>query len=315
MDVLSFLNLLGAQMDEPALPSPASVLSILNRIGWSIPLFVIALLALWLAKFIYQKSEKFGFAEQLTDKDNPAFGTALTGYLLGVTFALMGAFHGNPAFDFPSLGAAAGQIALQGVLIAFLMRASVFILEKTTLRGIPVQDEIVRDRNIGAGAILAGGCLASGLVLQGALFGISDSLGLAVRDVLVYWFAGQLVLAIGAALFCKMVRFDFKKALEIDNNAAAGISLGGFLTAVGVIVNAALRGATSNLVRELGLIAVDSVIGLVLLVCSAIVAARIFLPESPMAKEISVDKNPAAGLISAALFIAVALLLAQVIAG
>jgi uncharacterized membrane protein YjfL (UPF0719 family) len=293
----------------------ADLSSLVNRIGWSLPLFGIALLALWLAKFIYQKTEKFSFAEQLTGQDNPAFGTALTGYLLGVTFALIGAFVGNPAFDLPSLGAAAGQLAIQGVIIAILMRASLFILQATVLRGIPVQDEIVRDRNIGAGAILAGGSVASGLVLQGALAGHSDSLALAVRDVLVYWIAGQLVLAIGAALFTKLVRFDFKKALEIDNNAAAGISLGGFLVAVGVVINAALRGATSDLLRELGLIAVDSVIGLVLLVCAAIVAARLFLPESPMAKEIAVDKNPAAGLISAALFIAVALLLAQVIAG
>jgi uncharacterized membrane protein YjfL (UPF0719 family) len=293
----------------------ADLSSLVNRIGWSLPLFGIALLALWLAKFIYQKSEKFSFAEQLTSNDNPAFGTALTGYLLGVTFALMGAFVGNAAFDLPSLGAAAGWVALQGVIIAVLMRVSVMILQATVLRGIPVRDEIVRDRNIGAGAILAGGCVASGLVLQGALAGHSASLALAVRDVLVYWFAGQLVLSVGAALFTKMVRFDFRKALEIDNNAAAGISLGGFLIAVGVVVNAALRGATSDLLRELGLIVADSIIGLVLLVCAAIVAARVFLPESPMAKEISVDRNPAAGLISAALFIAVALLLAQVIAG
>ncbi|HEV7406257.1 MAG TPA: DUF350 domain-containing protein [Chthoniobacteraceae bacterium] len=293
----------------------ADVSSLVNRTGWSLPLFGIALLALWLAKFIYQKTEKFNFAEQLTSQDNPAFGTALTGYLLGVTFALMGAFVGNSADNWPSLKAAAGLLALQGVLIVVLMRASVFIVQATVLRGIPVRDEIVRDRNIGAGAILAGGALASGLVLQGALAGHSDSVLLAVRDVLVYWLAGQIILAIGAALFCKMVRFDFKKALEIDNNAAAGISLGGFLTAVGIIVRAALAGASSDLVGELGLIVVDSVIGLVLLVVAAIVAAHLFLPESPMAKEISEDKNPAAGLISAALFIAVALLLSQVIAG
>ncbi len=293
----------------------ADVLSLLNRTGWSLPLFGIALLALWLAKFIYQKTESFNFADQLTEQDNPAFGTVLTGYLLGVAFALMGAFVGNPAFDLPSLGSAAWQIALQGVLIAVLMRASIFILHETALRGIPVKDEIVRDRNVGYGAVVAGGCLASGLILQGALAGQSDSALLAIRDTLVYWIAGQFVLVIAAVLFSKTVRFDFRKALEIDNNAAAGISLGGFLTAVGIIVRAALGGASSNILGELASIAVDSVIGLVLLVCAAIVAAHLFLPESPMAKEISVDKNPAAGLISAALFIAVALLLSQVIAG
>jgi hypothetical protein len=54
-----------------------------------------------------------------------------------------------------------------------------------------------------------------------------------------------------------------------------------------------------------------------LLVCAVGSLAQFLyvVPKSPMAKEISVDKNPAAGLISAALFIAVALLLAQVIAG
>ena len=68
------------------------ILPFLNRIGWSLPLFLIAFAALWLAKAVYQKTEAFGFNDQLTDKDNPAFGTVLAGYLLGVTFALTGAF-------------------------------------------------------------------------------------------------------------------------------------------------------------------------------------------------------------------------------
>src|SRR5947209_16758263 len=127
----------------------ADVLSLVNRTGWSLPLFGIALAALWLAKFIYQKTEDFNFADQLTEKDNPAFGTALTGYLLGVTFALMGAFVGNPAFDLPSLGAAAGQIAIQWVLIALLIRASANILHVTVLLAVPFLDEIMPYRYIG----------------------------------------------------------------------------------------------------------------------------------------------------------------------
>ncbi len=134
-----------------------------------------------------------------------------------------------------------------------------------------------------------------------------------IRDRLVYWIFGEAILIVGAYLFIKTVHFDVLKALELDNNAAAGFSLGGFLVAVGIIINAALRGATSHLVEELIITLVASIIGMGLLVCAAIIAAHVFLPESPVAKEISVDKNPAAGLISAACFIVVALLLAQVI--
>ena len=108
-------------------------------------------------------------------------------------------------------------------------------------------------------------------------------------------------------------KFDARKEIESDN-IPAGFSLGGFLIAVGIIINASLVNATSNLGVELVITVLAAVIGLGLLVCAAIIASRIFLPLSPVAKEIAVDRNPAAGLISAICFIAVAILLAQVIA-
>src|SRR3954470_20072512 len=94
----------------------AVVLPLINRIGWSVPLLVVALFALWLAKALYQWTEKFGFAEQLTERDNPAFGTVLTGYLLGVTLAMTGAFPREAVDDAASLGSAAGLLLGQGVL-------------------------------------------------------------------------------------------------------------------------------------------------------------------------------------------------------
>jgi uncharacterized membrane protein YjfL (UPF0719 family) len=285
----------------------------LNRIGWSIPLFAVAFAAVWFAKVFYQWTERFKFADELTEKDNPAFGAALAGYLIGVTIALTGAFPSQPATNSHGLLFALGVLACQGLLAALLMRTSVWLVGRFVLYKFGVDDEMIRDRNVGAGTVLAGGCIAAGLVLHGALSGESNSALNAIRDLLVFWAAGQVILVGGAWLFIHAVRFDVGKVIQ-ENNVPAGFSLGGFLVAVGIIVNAALSGASSDLGSELLVTFVCSLLGLGLLVCSAIIGARVFLPHSPISKEIAVDKNPAAGLISAAAFIAAALLLARVIA-
>src|SRR3954464_3584676 len=122
---------------------------LLNRIGWSLPLFVIAFAALWFAKLFYQWTEQFNFSDQLTEKDNPAFGTALTGYLIGTTIAMTGAFVAMDAVvDGPTLLSAAASVAGQGLLVALLMRAGVLILSRGILYRFGVRDEMVRDRNV-----------------------------------------------------------------------------------------------------------------------------------------------------------------------
>ncbi len=291
----------------------SDVLPLLNRIGWSAPLFIIAFGAVWLAKAIYQWTESFNFADELTEKDNPAFGSALAGYLIGVTIALTGAFPDLPPDSPDTLLRAAESLAWQGLLVALLMRLSVWIVGRSVLYKFGVNDEMIRDRNVGAGSVLAGGCFAAGLVLHGALSGTSNSPWHAVRDLLVFWTVGQIILVGGAWLFIHAVRFDVEKTIE-DDNVAAGLSLAGFLAAVGIIVNAALSGASSDLLAELAITFTSSLVGLLLLVCSAIIAAKVFLPHSPVSKEIAEDRNPAAGLISATGFIAVAILLARAIA-
>ena len=290
------------------------VLPMLNSIGWSVPLFILAFVALWFAKALYQWTERFDFADQLTEKDNPAFGAAFAGYLVGATIALTGAFPNQPPGDVRSLIASLELLAWQGALVAVLMRISVWMVGRFVLYKFGVDDEMVRDRNIGAGAVLAGGCIAAGLVLHGALTGESDSPLHALRDLLVFWTTGQLILLIGAWLFIHVVRFDVEKVIGEENNEPAGFSLGGFLAALGITINAALAGASSDLGAELVATLAASAAGLILLVCSAIIAARVFLPHAPISKEIAVDKNPAAGLISATCFIAIAFLLARVIA-
>ena len=139
----------------------STLLPLLDRLGWSLPLFLLAFASLWLAKMVYQWTEPFHFANELTEKDNPAFGAALSGYLLGTTIALTAAFPKLPALDVSSLQHACLLLAIQGVLVAVLMRASVWIVSHGVIHRFGVRRELLDDRNTGAGAVVAGGCIAA----------------------------------------------------------------------------------------------------------------------------------------------------------
>jgi uncharacterized membrane protein YjfL (UPF0719 family) len=160
---------------------------------------------------------------------------------------------------------------------------------------------------------VAGTSLGTGLILAGALSGESDTYLHAIRDIVVLWAVGQALLVAGAAVFVKTAGYNVHDSLEHDNNAAAGISLGGFLAALGVLIRATLHDASGDLLAELAVTGILIAIGGPLLVLTSIVTEKFILPKINLAKEIAIDKNSAAGLISAAASICTALLLAAVI--
>ncbi|MCX6968191.1 MAG: hypothetical protein NTZ46_10535, partial [Verrucomicrobia bacterium] len=58
----------------------------------AIPYYAYALVFLFAGKLFYERTSQVGFLEELTERDNPAFGACLAGYLLGITLAITGAF-------------------------------------------------------------------------------------------------------------------------------------------------------------------------------------------------------------------------------
>ena len=272
----------------------------------ALPFYAAALLILFLGKIFYERTSHFSFLEELTERDNPAFGACLAGYLLGIAVALTGAFP-SPG---DGLAQAATDMATGGVLAILLLRASIWVNDKLILNRFSINTEMLRDRNIGAGAAVAGSSLGTGLVLAGALTGESASWLHSVRDTAVYWAAGQLLFIGGALAFYRSAGYNVQETLENDNNAAAGISLGGFLAALGILLWAVLRDASSDLGGELLKIALASAVGLPLLLLSAIVTQKLLLPRINLPKEIALDKNSAAGLLCATASVATALLLA-----
>ena len=272
----------------------------------TLPFYAFAVLFLFLGKLFYEWTSRFSFIDELTERDNPAFGACLAGYLLGIALALTGAFPSGADSYF----IAVRDMTTSGVLAILLMRASIWLNDKLILNHFSINVEMLRDRNIGTGAAVAGSCVGTGLVLAGALMGDSPTWLHSVRDILVYWAVGQVLFIGGAWAFYRTAGYKVQETMEQDNNAAAGISLGGFLAGLGVLLWAVLQNASSHLVEELAAILVASLIGIPLLLLSTIVTQKLILPHINLPKEIAIDKNSAAGLICATASLCTAILLA-----
>ena len=208
-----------------------------------------------------------------------------------------------------------------GLLAIVLMRASLWINHKFILNKFSIDHEMLEDRNIGAGASVAGSSLATGFVLAGALTGESNGYLYAIRDILIYWTIGQALLIGGAWAYYRTAGSNVQKTLEDENNAAAGFSLGGFLASLGILLCAILKAASesapdegNSLLASLGTTAVLLVICAPLLLFTTIVTEKLIFHRVNLAKEITVDKNAAAGLICAAASISTALLISALIA-
>ncbi|MHC4863141.1 MAG: DUF350 domain-containing protein, partial [Planctomycetota bacterium] len=264
---------------------------------------VLAVAFLLLAKKLFDLLTPYSVTVQLTEKDNPAVGVLLTGFLLGVAAVICGVFVGEGP-DQPSLTVFVDeivQVVVYGIFGVCLLFWAGIINDKVVLRKFSNRKEIIESRNSAVAVIVAATYIGSGLVIAGAIQGSAH-----IVAVLVCFLVGQVALVGFAIVYQAATPYDDQKELGEGKNVAAGIAFGGSLLAFSLIL---MKGLTVRFeeVEEwtwsdrLVNFAYYAVAGCVLLVLARIVVDRLFLPKAKLSKEIVQDRNLNAGLIEAAL--------------
>jgi uncharacterized membrane protein YjfL (UPF0719 family) len=275
-----------------------------------VPYFLAALILFFLGKLVFDLSTpRIRDDEELTSRDNPAFGVLFVGYMLGLALALAGAF----AKLGPSFLDNMVDLGTSGLAAIVLMRLSMALGERLMLPGLRLDEQITKERNLSAAFAFAGLLAANGLIIAGVMQGRSDSYLLELLDIGVYWAAGQAFLLAAWLIYRVIARFELRKDLGERKNAAAGLSAGGFFVAAGLVLQAALAGAGSDLGAELLVALAVSACGLALLAAARALTALVLLPKANLADEVSSQGNLAAGAVSALGFVAVALIYAALV--
>jgi uncharacterized membrane protein YjfL (UPF0719 family) len=241
----------------------------------------------WVGKLVYgATSPAFHFKEELVEKDNAALAVAFSGYGFGLILAIGGVMAG------PSHGLDNDlmDIGIYGGLSIVLMNLARLINDRLILHSFSTADEIVRDQNVGTGAVLGASYVATGLVINGAVTGVLGG----VVETLVFWFFGQMALVLAGLVYERITPYSIHEEIEKDN-VAAGIAFAGALMGVGIIVRHAAAGDFISWSVNLQEFALEVVLSLVLLPIVRFLADVVLLPGQKLTDEIAHQEKPNVG--------------------
>ncbi len=301
------------------------------EIVYTVSMILLTGALLLFAKAMYVMLSRFDVNHELTEADNPAIGTAMFGYLLGLVFVIAGLL----ATELPrrvtreSLAWDLAETAIFGVVAVFLLRLSGWINDRFILHRFENKKELVDDRNVGAGAVLCGTYIASGLILAGALHGRLaakmeamghwELIGRELLTALVFFGLGQVVLIIYGQIIQRLSKVNPLDSIEQDyevdgrkhgGNTAAGIAVGGNMVAMGIVLWGAARGDFISWKNNLTAFGVVVGVGLVALPLWRLFVDHVLLGKVSLATEINEDRNPNAALLESVALIALAVVIA-----
>lgn len=273
----------------------------------------LALLVLLLAKVVLGLLTPFDADDELTAKDNPAFGISLIGYYLGVTIVFLGAIYQEPslggadeAFELNHFAYDLGVDALWALGAVVLLNAARFVLDHVILSRFSVHDEIIRDRNVGMGAVEFGTYISSALIVAGAVSGEgAGAAGATALTTAAFLGLGLACLIAFAFLYQRLAGYDLLAELEADN-PAAGVAYGGSLIAIGLLIMRGGGGTFESWAENLERFGFYVLMGVLLLVIARRVIDGAFIPNRTIKQEIAEDRNVNAGLLEGGLLIGLA---------
>ena len=265
--------------------------------------FAVGLVLVLLAKPIKGLTTRYHLSDELTKHDNKAIGVATAGYLFGVLTIIRGVMisGGNP---YATLWRDLLAVAIWTVISLSLLLASAWINRKFLLNRFEVHKELITDRNVGTGAVLAGTYIGTAFIISASISGTTGGgFAIEILDTLVYFVIGQLGFILLGAIYQRTCGYDVHDEIESDNEGA-GIAFGATLIALAILISGQIRRGDS-----LVALAVWIPISLLVLLGSRWLVDLVILPNARLHDEIARDRNWGVALIEGAAAIGVALLL------
>lgn len=265
---------------------------------------VLGIAILILAKVLKTWLSPYRMDEELTDKDNPAFGLALAGYYLAVVIIFLGSARAQSAsLDEGTMGMAGAlgldlAWAIAGIVaLAFSRR----LMDRTLVARACQSEQITREHNVAAGAVECGVYISAGVVLAGAL----REPGGSIWTALVFFLLSQVVLLLFGRVYQRVAGYDVSREI-CGGNVAAGVPFGLTLIAISLLMFKATSGEFVGWGINLSYFAFDAIAGFLLLLALRWVVDTALLPKARIADEIVRDRNLNVGMIEGVLAAGVA---------
>jgi uncharacterized membrane protein YjfL (UPF0719 family) len=262
------------------------------------------------ARIINQFVMSIHLTEALVQKDNPAVGIQIAGYVFAV-FLVIGSVL---------TGSGTGKVTTDAILVTIYGVAGIILLGLISSSSMNLlleagASESIRTGNVAAGITAAGSYVASGCVIAACVAG--DAEGGNALTSLVFLVLGQVSLLLITYVFRLLTSYDDVQEI-LNGNIPAALSYAGLMIAVGLIVGHAVEGDFVDYSKSfLGFgKALAAVVALYpirqFLVQGLLLGSGFRLYGGELDREISQDRNINAGIIEAISYIGAALLIVHV---
>lgn len=257
--------------------------------------FGVLLLLVCLAGFLWVTGKLEGYdpINELLMRDNAALGLRYALFAIAVVFSLLG------IFDRGQGDSGAADFTLHALLATLLIYISRFFNDWFILYHFSNNREVVQEKNTAVALVEGATYMASAYVIGGAFYDWESGL----LNSLLWFIIGQLLLAILALLYRAVAR-GTDKALD-DQNFAVGISLGAFLLAGGMVCGTVISGPSTGWRNDILIVAAYLATWIVTMLVAHLASDRLAFRTSRMADEITEQRNIAAALFKAVIFLSV----------
>jgi len=237
--------------------------------------------------------EGYSLTVETTINDNPAVGVRFGLFLVAAATSFVNLLEPSGSglkqnFDI---------LAFYGLVSILLLIVAREVNDKLILYRLSNDSEVIGKRNTAIAVVEGSSYLGTAFITSGAFSNVDAGIGAAL-----VWFAvGQCFLVLLDNIY-SIAAPGIQDALAAQNLAVA-LSLGGFLVAGGLALGSAIAGESYGWVQDSIDVGYYLAIWLLVITVVQFVLNKIFLPGTTLRKELLADRNVAAGIIEAALFI------------
>lgn len=244
-------------------------------------LVILTLLMIWISAKLFDLFSSYSLVYQLVKADNKAIAVAFTGYLAGVVTVLEGALE----IVYESIWIQLLEVAIWGVIGILLLNLAGKMNDRLILRTFDNKKELLEDKNVGTGVVIAGSYIGSAMIIRSIIIGEPIGWFYEISLTLFYFLLGQFAFFLYTLLYQKVTAYDFHKEIEEDN-VAAGVSFAFNLIAMGILLAIPIRTSYS-----LVLFLAWFVLGSSMMAFFRYIMDRIIIPLEKLDEEIHKDRN------------------------
>lgn len=278
---------------------------------------VLAVIAISTFRYLQGLLAGVDTTEELSRKDNFAFGISFAGGALALAMIIAAAVGGEPS---ESIIAEGVNVILYSLLGIVLLKTGTLVNDRFIFHRFSLKEEVLKE-NISAGIVQAANFLALGFIIQSSIRWVETESWDGLISVICVFISAQIFLLSVTRLRAQiyMRRHEgqrFQDALKSGNPALA-IRYAGHIIAAALGISAA-----SNLIAYMpdtpwvsaGIWLVVSVVLALLITLLSAVARSIVLKGINIIEEVDEQHNIGVAFIEAEIFISVAIILSPIMA-